>query len=152
VLHCGDKANALPTEAVLTCDARLLPGQTRADLDHAIEQVMEGIPGVEVTVRITTDPSVSEFDDGLRGMFERATRRALGAAARVTPVWCVGATDAHFVRAAGTPVYGYQLVHPDADPTRLSIHCIDESIEARMLLPCALSLAHLAVEFLEGEQ
>lgn len=151
VIHSGDKANAIPTEAELTCDARLLPGQTKGDLEHVIANIMIGISGVDVTIKETTDPSVSPFDESLRGMFERATTRAIGAPARITPTWCVGATDAHFVRAAGTPVYGYQLIHPDADPKRLSIHCIDESIEVKMLLPCALSLAHVAAEFLEGE-
>jgi hypothetical protein len=42
------------------------------------------------------------------------------------------------------------LVTPAADPDRLGIHCVDESIDEAMLLPCALSLAHLALDFCEG--
>lgn len=150
VLHCGDKANAIPTEATLTCDARLLPGQVVADLEAVVRSLLEGLEGVDFAVSETSEPSVSPFNEGLRAMFERAATRAFGEAVEIAPVWCVGATDAHFVRAAGTPVYGFQVVDPKADPARLGIHCIDESIEVRMLLPCALALAHQAVEFLEG--
>jgi acetylornithine deacetylase/succinyl-diaminopimelate desuccinylase-like protein len=155
VLHAGDKANAIPTEAELACDARLLPGQTQSDLEEAIARILqgpEGIEGIEVTVRETSEPSVSPVDPELERMFERAATQAVGSPVKVAPVWCVGATDAHFVRAAGTPVYGFQLIHPDADAKRLGIHCINESIEASMLLPCARALAHLALEFLEGER
>ena len=152
VLHAGDKANAIPTEAELACDARLLPGQRKADLEEAIARILEGLEGIEVTVRETSEPSVSPVDPALEGMFERAATMAVGSPVKVAPVWCVGATDAHYVRSAGTPVYGFQLVHPDADAKRLGIHCINESIETSMLLPCARALAHLALEFLEGER
>ena len=152
VLHCGDKSNAIPTEATLTCDARLLPGQKVADLEAVVRGVLEGLEGVAFTVIETSEPSVSPFDEALRAMFERAAVRALGEPVEVAPVWCVGATDAHYVRAAGTPVYGFQIVDPKADPARLGIHCIDESIEVGMLLPCALALAHQAVEFLEASE
>ena len=70
---------------------------------------------------------------------------------RVLPAWCTGFTDSRFVRGLGTPTFGFQLVEPSADAERLSIHCIDESIEAGMLLPCSLALAHLALDFCYGE-
>jgi acetylornithine deacetylase/succinyl-diaminopimelate desuccinylase-like protein len=149
VLHCGDKANAIPTEATLVCDARLLPGQTLADLEAVVRGVLAGLEDVEFTVSETSEPSLSPFDEGLRGIFERSASRAVGEPVEVAPVWCVGATDAHFVRAVGTPVYGFQVIDPKADPTKLSIHCVNESIEVGMLLPCALALAHFAADYLE---
>lgn len=151
VLHCGDKANAIPTEATLVCDARLLPGQKIADLERVVASILAGLDGVEVTISESSEPSLSPFDESLRGMFERAATLAVGEPSEVAPVWCVGATDAHYVRAVGTPVYGFQVVDPKADPTRLGIHCIDESIEVGMLMPCALALAHQAVEYLEED-
>jgi acetylornithine deacetylase/succinyl-diaminopimelate desuccinylase-like protein len=149
VIHAGDKANAIPTEAALTCDARLLPGQTQADLERAVREVAEGLPGVSWKIQGTCEPSYSNHSREILDLFGNASARALGRPVTIAPVWCIGATDAHWVRALGTPVYGFQLIHPDADPARLGIHCIDESIEARMLLPCALALAHLAVDFLD---
>ncbi len=147
MVGAGDKSNALPTEARLVCDIRTLPGQPREEVERMAHDFADDLRGVEIEIQTTTDPSVSDFPDSIAEMFERATRLAVGAPVKTVPVWSVGATDARFVRSVGTPVYGYQLVHPDADPNRLGIHCIDESIEASMLLPCALSLAHSAVEF-----
>ncbi|MCL5271572.1 MAG: M20/M25/M40 family metallo-hydrolase [bacterium] len=149
VIHAGDKSNAIPTLGTLRCDVRLLPGQGRADLEQVIARLTRDLAGLDVTIEATIDPSVSPFDEAVRGLFTHAAERALGRPARVVPTWCIGATDARYVRELGTPVYGFQLIHPDADADRLGIHCLDESIEVGMLLPCALSLAHLAVDFLE---
>lgn len=149
MVQAGEKSNAIATDGRLICDARTLPGQTVEDLRRVADGIAQGLDGVEVAIETTTGPSVSDVDPALAELFERSATRALGAAVEVAPTWCVGATDARWVRSVGTPVYGFQLVHPDADHSRLGIHCIDESIETRMLLPCALSLAHLAVEFIE---
>jgi acetylornithine deacetylase/succinyl-diaminopimelate desuccinylase-like protein len=149
IVHAGDKANAIPTVATLVCDARLLPGQTRADLESVIAGIVKGLARVEVKIDENTEPSVSPFDENLEHLFQTASEWAVGGPVKIAPTWCAGATDARYVRSAGTPVYGYQLVHPDADERRLGIHCIDESIEARMLLTCAQSLAHFAVEYLK---
>jgi acetylornithine deacetylase/succinyl-diaminopimelate desuccinylase-like protein len=152
MVQAGDKANAIPTLARLVCDARLLPGQTREELEHVAWELSADLAGVELRIDATCDPSVSDFPDELRQTFARSAALAVGGPALIAAEWCVGATDARHVRALGTPVYGFQLIHPDADPTRLKIHCIDESIEVGMLLPCALSLAHLALEFLEDDK
>lgn len=160
----GDKTNAIPSQAELRCDARVIPGRGRADLEAAIAEILQayeaagGSPSaVSVEILETAGPSVSPWDDAMRGCFERAIARTLGGGACGTggdarvlaaPTWCTGFTDSRFPRAVGTPMYGFQFVHPDADPDRLAIHCIDESIEVSMLLPCALALAHFAVEFL----
>ena len=147
-LEAGEKSNAIASRATLVCDARMLPTQTPAMLERLAREVMNGLPGVELTIDATANPSISKFDARMEGLFLNASRRALGGRElSVAPVWCIGFTDAHFVREVGTPVYGYQLIHPDADPERLGIHCVDESIEARMLLPCAASLGCLAAEY-----
>jgi acetylornithine deacetylase/succinyl-diaminopimelate desuccinylase-like protein len=152
VISGGDKANQIPTEVRLVCDARLLPGQTEKDLEALVGELVVGLPRLSWVIESTSGPSVSPWDEHLAGMFARATQRALeGTGVQVAPTWCIGATDARYVRSVGTPVYGYQLIHPGADQGRLDIHCIDESIEAGMLLPCALALAHLALEYL-GEE
>jgi acetylornithine deacetylase/succinyl-diaminopimelate desuccinylase-like protein len=148
MIDSGDKSNAIPTSARLVCDSRLLPGQGPADLEKTIHQLLEGLENIGHEIHVTTAPSVSEFSGQIHQLFESACERALDGKVEITPVLCVGATDARFVRETGTPVYGFQLVHPDADPGQLHIHCIDESIEERMLLTCALSLAHLTADYL----
>lgn len=147
MLAAGDKSNAVPTRAELRCDARILPGQSREDLERAVREIAGAFSEVEFRIEETAGSSVSQVSPELRDMIERAIERAVSAKCRVVPTWCTGFTDSRFIRACGTPTIGFQLVEPGADPDRLGIHCIDESIEAGMLMPCALSLAHLALEF-----
>ncbi len=148
MINSGEKSNAIPTSASLVCDSRLLPGQGLEDLEKIILQILDGQPDIDHEIRVTTGSSISEFTGETRRLFKSACEHALGREIEITPILCVGATDARFVRETDTPVYGFQLVHPDADPDQLHIHCIDESIEERMLLTCALSLAHLAADYL----
>lgn len=149
---CGDKSNAVPLRAELRCDARILPGQTRADLDRALAETLAEFPDIQAEIEPTADPSVSPWTPEVAALFEGALRRTFtpeaGAAVEPIPTWCTGFTDSRFIRALGTPAYGFQPVEPRADADRLGIHCVDESIEASMLLPCARALGHLALDFL----
>ncbi len=163
MITSGDKSNAVPTRAELRCDARILPLQSEAELRQEIEAALADFPDLKFRLEPTAAPSVSAWDAERRQLFERAIARTLddddpkprppgwtGAPPCVLPTWCAGFTDSRFVRALGTPVYGFQLVHPSADPDRLAIHCVDESIDVGMLLPCARALGHLALEFFEA--
>lgn len=149
MIAAGEKSNAVPARAELQCDARILPGGSRAELESAVRAVLTQFPEVEYKIEETAAPSVSEFSSRWCELFERAISRTLdaGAPCRALPTWCTGFTDSRFVRPFGTPTFGFHLVEPGADPDRLSIHCIDESIEVTMLLPCAQALAHLALDF-----
>lgn len=147
VFRSGETSNSIPGEARLSCDVRLLPGQDRADIDAVVAEVLKGSANVTVEVDVTSPPSVSSAPAEVQELFRKSIEQAIGVTARIVPTWCVGATDARYVRSVGTPVYGFQFISPDADPTRLGIHCVDESIEAGILLPCALSLARLAANF-----
>lgn len=159
MLKAGEKSNAVPTSAELRCDGRILPGQGIEDLKSAIEGILSSFPDVRFTIEETAGSSVSEFPGGLRALFERATRRALSSDGSDTevgeikaiPTWCTGFTDSRFARNVGTPTYGFQLVRPEANPDRLGIHCVDESIDEDMLISCALALGHLALEFMACE-
>lgn len=163
MMQSGEKSNAVPAAAELRCDARLLPGQ-RIDLfEQLLGDLLGELRGVEFRIESTAEPSESPTDAMTIALFERAldmtfatpeTESEKGATAesskqcRVLPNWCTGFTDSRFARSVGTPTYGFQVIEPNADPDRLSIHCIDESVEVGMLLPCAEALGHLALEFL----
>lgn len=153
IFNSGGKSNVVPSRAELRCDARIVPGQTRADLDVAIKEILEHFPDVEADISETAAPSVSPYDERIEGYFRRALNRTFTSesSAQILPTWCTGFTDSRFVRLAGTPTYGFQVVEPGADPDRLNIHCVNESIDVSMLLPCALALGHLAIDFLEGD-
>ncbi|MEN6627480.1 MAG: M20/M25/M40 family metallo-hydrolase [Candidatus Sumerlaeia bacterium] len=147
MFQSGVVNNVLPTEATLTCDVRTLPGIEIKKVKKIAARLIEGLDGVEFEIIADCPPSISKVDKNLCGLFEKSATLAVGKPVEIVPTWCIGATDARYVRDLGTPVYGFQLIHPDADKSRLSIHCIDESIEARMLLPCAQAIAHFAAEY-----
>jgi acetylornithine deacetylase/succinyl-diaminopimelate desuccinylase-like protein len=173
MLHAGEGPNVIPTEARLICDARLLPGQTRADLDAVIANLLADFDEsymsykshttyssldshsalrtphsalssetLSVSLAENAPPSACDIPSDLLSKFQSAASAACGRPLRAVPTWCTGATDAHWVRALGAPVYGFQFIPPCADPARAGIHCIDESIEPDALAQCAASLAY----------
>jgi acetylornithine deacetylase/succinyl-diaminopimelate desuccinylase-like protein len=172
ILHAGEGSNVIPTHAQLICDSRLLPGQTQADLEAVIEAILADIPhscssptareglaqseipnpksqiSLNVSIEQNAPASACDIPADLLAKFQSAASAACGQPVRAVPTWCTGATDAHWVRALGVPVYGFQFLAPASDPAKQGIHCIDESIETSALLPCALSLAHFAAEVL----
>jgi acetylornithine deacetylase/succinyl-diaminopimelate desuccinylase-like protein len=145
IMRAGEGANVIPTRARLTCDARLLPGQNEDDLRAAIAGLLAGLEGIDVAIETFAPPSQNPLPDALLARFEAAASMATGRPVRAVPTWCAGATDAHWVRPLGTPVYGFQFLFPDSDPKRQGIHCVNESIDSPAVLACALSLAHFAL-------
>lgn len=156
IFRGGEKSNAVPAQAELRCDARTLPGQSRGDLENALKHILSDFPEVEWRIEETAAPSVSPLAPEIEQIMIRALESTFRnerwdeSPCRVVPAWCTGFTDSRFARTLGTPTYGFQVVEPRANPDRLPIHCIDESIEAGMLLPCAEVLAHIAMDFLGG--
>lgn len=168
LLTAGEKTNAVPSEATLRCDARILPSQSPRLIKEALEKMLRDIDDVEISIEETAAPSVSPVTDNIVNLFEGALRRTFGgedgtdskenandtdssggSGISIMPGFCTGFTDSRFSRSVGTPTYGFQVIEPGADPNRLGIHCIDESIEVGMLLPCSRALAHFAIDYLE---
>lgn len=152
MFQSGVTNNVIPIDAALTCDVRTLPGCDIKKVNKIANKLIEGLDGIEFEVIADCPPSISDWNTDLGAIFEKSATLAVGKPVSIVPTWCIGATDARYVRGLGTPVYGFQLVHPDADKGRLGIHCIDESIEARMLLPCAKALAHFAAEYFGAKE
>jgi acetylornithine deacetylase/succinyl-diaminopimelate desuccinylase-like protein len=152
LMRAGEGVNVIPTRARLTCDARLLPGQDENDLRAAIAGLLAGLEGIGVAIETFAPPSQSPLPGPLLARFEAAASAAVGRSVRAVPAWCSGATDAHWVRPLGTPVYGFQLMAPDSDPKRQGIHCVNESIDAPAVLACALSLVHFALATTDENQ
>jgi len=169
LIAAGEKTNAVPTGAELRCDARILPGQTRGELEEAIGKIVApidagdgaGNEGLTWDLQETAAPSVSPYSPEIESLFKGALEQTFGSEVgqsntrigeiALLPSWCTGFTDSRFARDVGTPTYGFQVVEPGANPNRLGIHCVDESIEVGMLLPCARALGHLAIEFLGSD-
>jgi acetylornithine deacetylase/succinyl-diaminopimelate desuccinylase-like protein len=132
LMNAGFRGNVIPGSAEATINARLIPGQSPADLVREMTRVV-GDPSVEVRLsnpnagERATPPS-SENTDLYRAL-EKAARQEY--AADVTPYLFQAGTDAATWRSRGIPVYGiYPYAISAEDLTRM--HGNDErvSIEA----------------------
>lgn len=110
VAHGGKKTNVIPDEVVLDVDIRTLPGQSgehiAAMLDDAIGDLRHKV-SVEL---VADDPATaSPLDTPLWDTLARVTG-ALVPASALIPTMTVGATDARFLRRAGSTAYGFGLL------------------------------------------
>lgn len=135
VLHSGVKTNSIPAAAVLKCDVRSLPWQDADYVKGQVEQVVEGIDGVQVGVEVwarsTQSPFGTSFTDALRQAVVLAADRP---DVRLIPSFSVGFTDSQWVRPLGVQAYGFNPIHPEGDTVRSGVHGVDESIEVEALI------------------
>jgi acetylornithine deacetylase/succinyl-diaminopimelate desuccinylase-like protein len=132
LMNAGFRGNVIPGSAEATINARLIPGQSPADLVREMTRVV-GDPSVEVRLSnpnagMSATPPSSENTDLYRAL-EKAARQQY--AADVTPYLFQAGTDAGTWRSRGIPVYGiYPYAISAEDLTRM--HGNDErvSIEA----------------------
>jgi acetylornithine deacetylase/succinyl-diaminopimelate desuccinylase-like protein len=132
LMNAGFRGNVIPGSAEATINARLIPGQSPADLVREMTRVV-GDPLVEVRLSnpnagTSATPPSSENTDLYRAL-EKAARQQY--AADVTPYLFQAGTDAGTWRSRGIPVYGiYPYAISAEDLTRM--HGNDErvSIEA----------------------
>jgi acetylornithine deacetylase/succinyl-diaminopimelate desuccinylase-like protein len=132
LMNAGFRGNVIPGSAEATINARLMPGQSPADLVREMTRVV-GDPSVEVRLSnpnagASATPPSSENTDLYRAL-ETAARQQY--AADVTPYLFQAGTDAGTWRSRGIPVYGiYPYAIGAEDLTRM--HGNDErvSIEA----------------------
>lgn len=129
IIRAGVKDNVIPETAVLTCNSRILPGQTTEDVLNHYRAALEGLP-VDVEVYdLAIDPSpVSSYQSEA---FER-----IGSIARFTfaeeqlivaPYLVIGATDGRHMYNVTDQVYRfYPFVFESDDLARL--HGMNERI------------------------
>lgn len=105
VLRAGAKTNVIPDTAEVEIDARLLPGQTDADLLGELRDLFG--PEVELEVIRSAPPTVTEpYDTELYRVMKRAIKRR-EPDATVVPYMLPGFTDAKSFASLGTRWYGF---------------------------------------------
>ncbi len=150
MLSAGVKSNSIPASAALTCDIRSLPSQ---DLDYVrrqVEQVAEGIPGVEIDVVYTAEPNQSPASTPFTEQARRAVEIALGEPVKLLPGLAIGFTDSRLVRPIGQAVYGFMPSPPDLDPDH-GVHGVNERVEIQTLVMRTKALLALAYLVLAGD-
>lgn len=129
MIEASRQRNVIPGSCTVTVDCRLLPGQTREEVEVLLRA---GVPGEWAIEWIDEDyagGTRSEIDTPLWRALEGWVSR-LEPGARLAPVVCGGFTDSHYVRSAfGTTAYGFFPIRAMAPElvARL-VHSADERI------------------------
>ena len=114
VMTSGNKINTVPDRAVIEVDIRALPGDTLADVDRVLREVIgdDMLPHVDIEPWREDRPEgspISSTDTPLWDALADSIRIAYPDA-RVIPSIVTGGTDARFFRRHGVPGYGAGLL------------------------------------------
>ncbi|HUS61147.1 MAG TPA: M20/M25/M40 family metallo-hydrolase [Acidimicrobiales bacterium] len=110
VMHAGSKTNVIPDQVDLQIDIRTLPGQTGADVEAMLAEIIG--PDLRDCVSIigwNDDPSTASATDGPLWDAIGKSITELAPTATPVPFLTVGATDARFFRRVGATAYGFGL-------------------------------------------
>ena len=109
VVHGGVKTNVIPDVVDVEVDIRILPGETQDDVVANLDEALGDLAAqVEVEVLHAGVSTASPWDNPLRDVLEKATRRVYPDASLV-PRLMTGGTDARFYREKGAVAYGFGL-------------------------------------------
>jgi acetylornithine deacetylase/succinyl-diaminopimelate desuccinylase-like protein len=125
MLNGGHAENALPRDASVTVNCRIMPGTPAIEIERKIASLIDGLE-IEITIiyeGIPSDPSnmPAAFLEGNEAMVE-----ARWGEIPVIPNMSPGATDGLFYRNAGIPVYGVGAAFSKPDDMRA--HGLDERL------------------------
>lgn len=110
VMHGGVKSNVIPDEVEISVLLRRLPNQTYEQTMNTLHDMLgDLVDDVEITVRMTSDASVSAADTRLWDSLQTVSSKLMPGATCV-PSFTAGGNDAHFWRRHGTNAYGFGLV------------------------------------------
>jgi acetylornithine deacetylase/succinyl-diaminopimelate desuccinylase-like protein len=125
--HASDKRNVIPALCDVTVDVRLLPGQTPAEAEQLLREVLG--PGDYDLVNTERQGGTrSEIGGPLWEAVESFVAAEEPDAAAAT-VCCAGFTDSHWVRDAfGTVAYGFFPSRMDPEVSSRLIHSHDERV------------------------
>lgn len=109
VMRAGTKTNVIPDRVDLQVDIRTLPGQTAADIDAMLADVLGDLADRVTVIDAVHDTSTaSPIDTPLWDAMGRVCD-GFYPGSRVVPSLMVGATDARFFRRIGATAYGFGL-------------------------------------------
>lgn len=136
VMHGGTKTNVIPDQVDLEIDIRTLPGQTGADVEAMLDDIIG--PDLRDSVSVISshdDPSTASPAGGpLWDAIGKAVAE-LAPGATPVPFLMVGATDARFFRRVGATAYGFGLFsdHLSFEDYATMFHGDDERVDVESL-------------------
>ena len=149
MIRGGIKSNSVPESIRLTCDVRTLPHQDEQYVREQVEQVLEGIPGIDFEIDYMAQPNSSPFDTALSQSIQSVTAQALERDdIQWVPAISNGFTDSRFTRPLGIVTYGFSGSHPDDDPMITFTHGTNESVGIKSLVSGTKIMLGLACDML----
>jgi acetylornithine deacetylase/succinyl-diaminopimelate desuccinylase-like protein len=150
VVHGGSKTNVIPDRVDLQVDIRTLPGQTAADIDAMLQEIIGDLADRVVVLSANHDGSTaSPTDTPLWDALGRVAARFYPGSSLV-PTMTVGATDARFFRRIGIPSYGFGLFSTKLryEDYAVMFHGDDERVDVESLQLSTAMWKALAEDFL----
>ena len=152
MIRGGIKSNSVPESIRLTCDVRTLPHQDEQYVREQVEQVLEGIPGIDFEIDYMAQPNSSPFDTALSQSIQSVTAQALERDdIQWVPAISNGFTDSRFTRPLGIVTYGFSGSHPDDDPMITFTHGTNESVGIKSLVSGTKIMLGLACDMLASK-
>ena len=152
MIRGGIKSNSVPESIRLTCDVRTLPHQDEKYVREQVEQVLEGIPGIDFEIDYMAQPNSSPFDTALSLSIQSVTAQALERDdIQWVPAISNGFTDSRFTRPLGIVTYGFSGSHPDDDPMITFTHGTNESVGIKSLVSGTKIMLGLACDMLAAK-
>ena len=152
MIRGGIKSNSVPEAIRLTCDVRTLPHQDEQYVKEQVEQVLEGIPGIDFQIDYMAQPNSSPFDTVLSQSIQSVTAQALERDdIQWVPAISNGFTDSRFTRPLGIVTYGFSGSHPDDDPMITFTHGTNESVGIKSLVSGTKIMLGLACDMLAAK-
>ena len=149
MIRGGIKSNSVPESIRLTCDVRTLPHQDEQYVREQVEQVLEGIPGIDFEIDYMAQPNSSPFDTALSQSIQSVTAQALERDdIQWVPAISNGFTDSRFTRPLGIVTYGFSGSHPDDAPMITFTHGTNESVGIKSLVSGTKIMLGLACDML----
>ena len=149
MIQGGIKSNSVPESIRLTCDVRTLPHQNDEYLRAQLDEILDGIPGVDFEIDYMAVPNSSPFESDFAQRIQAATARALGRGdIEWVPGISTGFTDSRFTRPLGVTTYGFSGSHPDDDPMLTFAHGTNESVGINSLMSGTKIMLALAYDLL----
>ncbi len=151
-IHGGTKPNVVPDRVEISLDIRVMPGQTREEVEALVGDALSGVHGVRPVFGGWRPGSRSARRTPLWDALETVTAR-LAPGGRIVPAISSATTDARHVRPTGSVCYGYGLFteHIPCDDYFTMFHGVDERVDQGSLRLMSELWAQVAVEFTPRE-
>ena len=130
MLEAGHATNALPQRARATVNCRILPGESVAEVQGTLVQVMAND---KIRITPTHEPTLSPPPPLTREIVGpvEAVSAQMWPGVPVLPTLLAGATDGRFTINAGIPTYGVNGMFRDPDGG--GVHGLNERMRVRSL-------------------